>query len=297
MNDTLQNLLDSLNKLSQRNILVPEQSSWKDDLNFTFGAIGVIGTILAVYSIYQSYKSKKLQNFIYKQAQLALEKEDTESKLTETRQELSNIEGKINTLQNQIQKELPIEARKAVLKDRLDESLENLTRYYTDVISTKEKLEKLGITSAISGELLKNIESEIEPRYLLKDKISNNQTTLTVLSAVSGIAFAAIPYPVGNFIGVLLLLLGIPFLIQIVRYTLIKKSKDKQRADLIIKLFLNTFATSLLLISCLFFILVYATTNNSEEQNTFLLMILLLTVGTLISFRLNLRLYKKYKNK
>jgi hypothetical protein len=296
MPDSLyQKLRDSLELLKQTNGALAHENSWRDDLNFYFGIAGAIGTILAIYSIYQSYKSKKLQNFVFKQAQIALEKEDAQHKLNATKEELTNVESRIATLQNQIQKDLPIEARKAVLKDRLDESLENLQKYYTDVVTTKKKLSDLGVSSLVSDELLKGIENEIEPRYILKDKISTNQIALTVLSTLSGIAFAAIPYPFGNYIGVTLLLFGLPFLIQVVRYTLIKNSKDKQKVNLTIKLLLNLLATTLTLVSALFFWIVYSTTIYRSAKDDFFLTATILTIITVVFLFFNIRLYKKYK--
>lgn len=297
MSDSLfQNLRDSLDLLKQSNGILQHQNNWRDDLNFYFGIAGAIGTILAIFSIYQSYKSKKLQNMVFRQAQMALEKEDTENRLHESKKELTSVESKITTLQKQIQQDLPIEAKKAVLKNRLDESLENLQKYYTDVTTTKKKLLELGIASTVSDELLKGIENEIEPRYILKDKISTNQTALTVLSTISGIAFAAIPNPFGNYIGATLLLLGLPFLIQVVRYTLLKNSKDKQKVNLTIKLFLILVASTLTLMSSIFFWIVFSLLSSKSDRDDFILIASILTCITLVLLYFNIKVYRKYKS-
>jgi uncharacterized membrane protein len=208
-------------------------------LNYFFGIVGLIGTIIAIYSLIVSTKNKKYKDLIYKQAQAALEKEDAENQIYKKKEELSNIEKKLTDLQNQIQKDLPIAARKAVIKDKLDESFKNLNKYLEDVIFLKNDLENLGEDTDISNDLLKSIQNEIEPRYFLKEKISNYKTWLTIISTISGLAFAFLPYPISKFIGGIFLLSGLPIVLQILKLTIVKKSSDKQKTNLLIIYYLS----------------------------------------------------------
>jgi len=293
MNDSLQIFKDSLNTINQSNL---QQHNDGSNAYFTYvvGIIGVIGAVVTFYAYYQSRKSKKLQDFVFKQAQIALEKESTQEKLNQTKEELSNVENRLTELQKQIQKDLPIEARKAVLKDRLEESFENLKKYYDDVISTKSKLMKLGISNVISDELLKNIQQEIEPRFIIKEKISTFKTYLTLISTLAGITFATLPYPFDKYIGVTLLLLGLPFVVQIGRLYLIKNSKDKQTTNLKIKLILSFLGTLITLISSGFFWLIVLTDyNRNQEELT--ITAGFLTIITLVLIGLTLALWLKYR--
>jgi len=279
MEDSLQILRDSINILTQNSLNVNNNNS-SEFFNYIVGVIGIIGAGITFYAFYQSRKSKKLQDFVFKQAQIALEKESTQEKLNQTKEELFTVENRLIELQNQIQKDLPIEARKAVLKDRLEESLENLKKYYDDVVSTKSKLLKLGISNIISEELLKNIQQEIEPRFIIKERISTFKTYLTLISTIAGIAFAILPYPLDNYVGVTLLLFGLPLVVQIGRLYLIKNSKDKQTTNLKIKIILSLFGTFITLISSVFFWLIIANSYNRNREE------LIITAGilTIIAF-------------
>lgn len=288
-----EHLQDSLRTLKQAFDLLNSQQHTPDYWNYFFGVAGIIGTIITVYTIYQSHKSKKLQDFIYRQAHIALEKESNEQKLFKTKEELTSVEARLTNLQKQIQKDLPIEARRAVLKDRLEESLENLKRYFDDVKATKEKLHNLGEQPNISEDLLKSIQEEIEPRFLLKEKIATYQTFLTVVSTLSGLAFAFLPYPIENYVGGTFLLLGLPIVLLILQLTLVKRSRDKQKTNLWIKLGVSVIGTALTFLSAGFFWLVYATSN--REGIDLLSFATIMTFVTMVMVFFNIRLYKKYK--
>lgn len=291
--DTLQLLRDSLRLLTQSNGQShPDNSAL---FNYTVGVIGVLSALITFYLFYQWYKSKKLQDFVYKQAQLALEKESTQEKLNQTKEELTNVESRITELQKQIQKDLPIEARKAVLKDRLEESLENLKKYYDDVVSTKSKLSSLGETNGISNELLKNIQQEIEPRFILKEKISSYKTYLTVVSTLAGIVFAVLPYPFDNFVGITLLLLGLPLVIQIIKLSIIKNAKDKQSTNLKIKFWLCLTGTTVTLFSSLFFWAILLSSNFRSNDPELTIFATFLTIMTIVLALLSIKFFKQNK--
>jgi len=296
INDTLTNeqLRDSLQALKVAyNIIANQQQPPVDNLNLFFGIVGVIGTVITVYALFQTYKSKKIQNYVFKRAQLALDKEATEQELSKTKEELSNVEARIFDLQKQIKKDLPIEARRAVLKDHLEEALENLVRYFDDVKTTKTKIESLGEQSNISNDLLKSIQAEIEPRFLIKEKISIYQTLLTIATTLSGLAFAFLPYPFERYVGGALLLIGLPLVIMILQLTIKRRSKDKQKTNLILLLVLSSLGTLMTFISSIFFWIIFFTINEfSTDVLSFSIVFSLITIGILYS---SIRLFKKYK--
>jgi DNA repair exonuclease SbcCD ATPase subunit len=289
-NAQLQDSLQALNHVYSNLINQPESFNY---LNFFFGIVGVLGTLITTYAFYQSYKSKKLQNYVYRRAQIALDQEATEDELSKTKEELSSVEARISDLQKQIKKDLPIEARRAVLKDRLEESLENLVRYFDDVKTTKAKLIKLGEQPSISSDLLKSIQDEIEPRFLIKEKISIYQTLLTIATTLSGLAFAFLSYPFERYVGGALLLLGFPIAIMILQLTIKRRSKDKQKTSLLILLGLSFLGTLLTLISSIFFWIIFMTM--SEYISDVLIFSIFFTIVTLILSIISLRLFIKYK--
>lgn len=295
--DTIRILQDSLRQLNQN--LVTNKSSEltsADYFNYIVGLIGVISAVITIYAFRQSYKTKKLQDFVYKQAQIALEKESAQEKLNQTKEELTNVETRLTELQKQIQKDLPIEARKAVLKDRLEESIENMKKYYDDVTTTKEKLSKLGENNSISDELLKSIQQEIEPKYLIKEKINNLKTYITIVSTLSGVVFAIVPYPFGNYLGGTLLLISFPIAIQLIKLTIVVKSKDKQSTNSILRFWISLVGSVVTLFSGVFFWLIAF--SEMKYRNTFDLQIVafVLNILTVIMLILTYKTYKKYKS-
>lgn len=294
--DTIQILQDSLRHLNQN--LITNQSgelTSADYFNYVVGFIGLISAIITIYVFRQSYKTKKLQDFVYKQAQIALDKESAQEKLNKTKEELTNVETRLNELQKQIQKDLPIEARKAVLKDRLEESIENMKKYYDDVVTTKEKLSILGENNSISSELLKSIQQEIEPKYLIKEKINNLKTYITIVSTLAGVIFAIVPYPVGNYIGGTLLLISFPIALQLIKLTIVVKSKDKQSTNSILRFWISLVGTVVTLFSGVFFWLIAF--SEMKYRNTFDIRFIafVLNILTLIMLILTYKTYKKYK--
>lgn len=293
--DSIQILRDSLKILSQtQKEEISQNISNTDYFNYIVGVIGVLSAIISAYAFYQSYKSKKLQDFVFKQAQTALEKESTQEKLNQTKKELNSVESKLSELQKQIQKDLPIEARKAVLKDRLEESMENLKKYYDDVTSIKLKLSNLGEDNIISEEILKSIQQEIEPRFVIKEKISNYKTYLTIVSTLAGIVFAIAPYPLGKYLGGTLLLIGFPIAIQLIRFSIVKNSKDKQSTNLKLRFWASILATLISTCCAIFFwlIVIFETGFN---QKALINLAFFLTIITMLSTFMTWKIWKKNK--
>ena len=282
MEDSIQLLRDSITFLNQANINKTVPTENINHFNIIVGVISIIGVIATLFSLYQWYKTKKSQEVIFKQAKIVLEKESTQEELTLKKKELTNIENQLTQLQRQIQKNLPLTAREAVLKDRLEESLEHLHKYYEDVVSTKAKLERVEGSKELEGipaELMKNIQDLIEPRFVIKEKISTSKTYLTVVSVLSSIMFVAIPYPIGNYAGIIMILIGLPFVINIVRLTLIKKASDRLRTKRVFTFIINIVAIILSFAMAVLFWMLYLFNN---EIGTLLSAILFLGITIIL---------------
>src|SRR5690349_11056528 len=84
------------------------------------GFIGLIGSIASIISITQSRRKKQLQDYLFKVAERNLEKDLTDADIERKKQEATALAGKVLDLQLQIERDIPIEAKRAVLRDRLD---------------------------------------------------------------------------------------------------------------------------------------------------------------------------------
>lgn len=291
MKDSLSFLKDSISKLINQQSIETSGNNGEllTSIGIILGIIGVIGTAYTVYGFYQEKKSNKLRDYIFEKAKINIEHEYNEQKLNETKDELNNIQFKFNEVKDQIKKDLPIEAKKVVLKDKLDVTYENLMRFYNDVLRIKSQLDELGEESKVSNEILDSIKAEVEPQYFIREKISNAQSYLTVTSTLAGIIFIILPHPMDNLIGIPVLLLGVPFLYRIIKNTGIRKktfktkiSKNKVKIILIPLLYIFSIILSFgtFLVTMALFILV----NDKIPHSLYLIPILSLVSG-IISLR------------
>jgi hypothetical protein len=209
-------------------------SSTLDFTNIIFGLIGVIGTIGTLFSLFLYLKFRKENNFIFKTVKSAINKEETEKKLSEIKSkvndkevEIKNLSDNIILLQKKIRHELPIEAKKAVLNDRLEDALIDLHVNYSEIKSTREKLQTLGINNDIPEEIKKYIEHEIQPKYLIRNTLAKQKTYLTIQTSVAAIVSAIIPGGVGNILALIIMGLSIPILAEIFKNTKISEGVDK----------------------------------------------------------------------
>ncbi len=183
-------------------------------LNILFGVIGAIGTVLTVISVRSSQRDKRSYKFLLDLAEKNIDKNITEAQLKEKKEEVDRAVAEIERLQAQIKKDIPIEARKAVLRDKLNSQYIELTSTYKNVRSVKDELAALGVSEEMPPDLMKEIEKEISPQYLLKEERENLKTYLTVFTTLSAIASAVLPWEISRVVASLCLFAGLIILIS-----------------------------------------------------------------------------------
>ena len=151
--------------------------------------IGVIGTILTIYSVIKEWRNsrqdkaeKKRYEYLFELAERNINKNISEEEISKKRQQIEQMSTEIVELQIQNEREVPNEAKRAVLKDRLNSAIEELTKYYKDVQSLREQLGSLDEPNQLSEDILNKIESEIQPKFLLKEEISNLKSIITIFT-------------------------------------------------------------------------------------------------------------------
>ena len=175
------------------------------------GFFSSIGFGLFSWFVYRESKKKERNyEYIHKLVELNINKDIDEEKI-------NSLKGEISSLQEKIRQEIPKEARKTILKDRLNDAYVNLTNFYKDVQSISKELESLGETNEIPQNLLKDIEKEIQPKYLVKEKISFYQTLLTILTASAAISFALPFQPISWWIGIVFALFALLPIYKVIR--------------------------------------------------------------------------------
>jgi len=159
-------------------------------------------------------------------------RKNNKKKILQSKAELKSIINHASLLRKQIQHDLPIEIRKAVLMERLNSSMENVSKYYKEAMDIREALVKMNVDTSPQIAFLKTIEPDIEPKYLLNENISTNNTYLTILFSLSSIVATIFPYPFNYFLGYVFLFVGIPLLFMVIGNILILKSEYKTKTKL-----------------------------------------------------------------
>jgi len=186
-------------------------------LTLVFGLIGLIGTFLAILTWRSHKKTKQIYDYLFNIADKNIEKDITEAEISKKKDEVEIASMRISELQEQIRKDIPIEAKRAVLKDRLNSQIEQLKLLLDSTKIIQKNLNKIGESSQIPSEIFKAIENEISPEYIIREKRSNLKTILMMITTAAAISSTLLPYPLGRGISWFVLLLGVPVLISLIK--------------------------------------------------------------------------------
>lgn len=197
------------------------QQHW---IAFLVGLLGVIGSVASITSWIQAVRAQRKYDSLFKFVDLNVDKTVTEQQISQKKQQVTTIDAQIQTLKQQIVVDIPREARKAVLLDRLQSMTEDLTRNHSEIIEIKKKLLSLGHGSALGEDILKAVRHEIQPKYLIRERLSQQRTILAALTAASAVSSTLLPYPFGRILGIAFLVGAIPAIITILRYTILQRS-------------------------------------------------------------------------
>ena len=75
-------------------------------------------------------------------------RKNNKKKILQSKAELKSIINHASLLRKQIQHDLPIEIRKAVLLGRLNSSMENVSKYYKEAMDIREALVKMNVDTS-----------------------------------------------------------------------------------------------------------------------------------------------------
>lgn len=239
-----------------------------DWLTIAFGLIGLAGTIYGFLAWREGEKQKKRFEYLFKLADLNIDKNVTEAHLAERRKAIEDASARIDALQEQIRKDIPVAAKRAVLADRLRSEVDAMSQHFNLVKRLKGELAALGNPTEIPPDLLRAVEREIEPEYVLREKQSDRKTLLTVLTGASAVASAALPWEIGRFVSVALLLLSVPVLVSLFTITIRRrKHADPTKAAKLVALAWMGIGVSGLL-SAAFFAMIAIFDQSSRADST-----------------------------
>ena len=154
-------------------------------LGFSLTVLGTILTIFSTFFAIYVYKKDKIKKREFDEiAKIVGENID----LTDKSDKIKGLSKQIEELNRTINEAIPLKAKKAALQDRLDLSLIELADCYNNVLEIQNQLQCYEHKNVeISDELFRKISNEIEPRYLLNEKLSRYSSILFLCSFISGV--------------------------------------------------------------------------------------------------------------
>ena len=134
----------------------------------------------------------------------------------------------LDDLEKAIKNDVPKQARKTVLYDRLKADEEYLSISYNRYIETKNEYEKLGQETNIQipQKIMDEIELQILPNYLIKQKKQKYMSMLTIISYVTAFLSAL---PTINVFSRYLILITIYPLIRIITLSMPKDKRERRK--------------------------------------------------------------------
>jgi hypothetical protein len=194
---------------------LPPSMEWMNIASFIIGVLGVVGTVYTIRGWRRSEQDRKTLQYLFQTAEKNLQKDITEAEIHQKKQEASKIATEIHDLQQQLRESIPIEARRAVLLDKLFSQESLVSQTYSSVQEIRKELGPDAPPSQITPELAKIIERDIRPEYVLREERSHFKNQLTIITTAVAILSAILPDPIGPLISIPLFLLAAPVLVKL----------------------------------------------------------------------------------
>lgn len=169
-------------------------------------AIPIAGLIAITINFRYSQRTRNANKYIMDLAEKNLKKDISEKELKNKKEEIEVYASKIDELKLQIKKDIPQEARRVVLLGQLDSQVNQLHKLRKEIDDIRHELSDLGEQTKLDEGLLRFLEKEIRPEYLIRDQRESLKTMLTMSTTATAIAYAVVPYEIRLFISVPLIL-------------------------------------------------------------------------------------------
>jgi hypothetical protein len=186
-------------------------------------ASGLAGIVGGVYSYYQ-WKSERKRSRVYDQlfqlAERNIDRDVNEKTLKQQEEQIRDASQKINDLQLRIQRDIPKEARRAVLRDRFEEQTRAALQLHESIVSLKTELGALGTNIDIPAELKSFIENEVSPEYIVRNRVEHYKTYLTISTTAAALVSALTPFPLNTILAPIILAISGVVLLLLIRATL-----------------------------------------------------------------------------
>lgn len=267
-----------------------------DSINIIFGIATIIGTLFGIISAIDARKSKKELNkfsYLFSIAEKNIDKDLTQDELNRLHQEKKDMKKVLCDLEKTIKNDVPKQARKTVLYDRLKADEEYLSISYNRYIETKNEYEKLEQETNIQipQKIMDEIELQILPDYLIKQKKQKYLSMLTMISYITAFLSAL---PTINVFSKFLILITIYPLIRIIMLNMPKNKRECRKY--ILNLFLIIVIIVLTMVNIYLGFNIYFNWHNVYESEMIITITLPLLILLLVP-KIVIMLIKYVKNR
>lgn len=215
-------------------------TNWVNILSLLFGVIGVAGTIVGYLSWRSGNKTQRTYEYLFQLADKNIERDDLDKGISQRKAQLKETRSKVSELQSQIKRDIPNEARRAVLLDKFNTQVGYLNELIISIHKTERELSKLGEPTTLPDELKRSIEDKIDPTYVRKQRKDEYRNYLTLITGGVAIASILLPYSLSQwFSWSIMLVFGLPVILQLLKYSIPARSSSHR--DISSKLFFSIY--------------------------------------------------------
>ncbi len=190
----------------------------------------LIGTIFGVWGFVNSRKSKKeikRYEYLFQIADQNIDKNLSEEELDNLKKQKDEAQKKVESLNNIIKNDIPLEAQRTILADKLKDQEFALGQLFEKYQKTKEEYEEIAkIENSIPEYILREIENHILPDYLIQQQKNRYMSMLTIISYVSAILSVV---PIVRSFGSFAIIFSLYPLLMIIKLNLPKNKHDRTK--------------------------------------------------------------------
>jgi hypothetical protein len=190
--------------------------------------VGVLGAAFGVISWLEGRRKDRVYKYLFAAVDKNIDKSLTDDQIIANKSEATRTAAQIEELRKRIETEIPLEARRTVLKDRIDANVVTLQTTLASTLEMKEQLSGLGRSADIPEGLLRAVESEILPEYVATARRETLKTYLIIIMAISVLISAVIHSDVALVVQMPLLVIGASILTRLLKAS---ASKMNRAAD------------------------------------------------------------------
>ena len=180
-------------------------------------SVGVLGTIFGVITWLDGWRKDRIYKYLFAAADRNIDKNLTDEQLAAKRSEVARASDQISDLRRRIETEIPLEARRTALRDRIDGNLVILQHTLGSTLELQKQLVAAGEHIDLPLDLIKAVEAEILPEYVENARQETLKSYLLVLMAIWIVAGAIVPHAVDLIIRVPLFVLAGFIVVQLVK--------------------------------------------------------------------------------